>query len=138
MPRYVLLLNELLKKTPEGHNDQIAVRKAIEQIENVVANMDEQGSQMRADNKVKKLAKSLEKFCIKNKFAIDAKEATRVLVKSGTLMVTNDQEEICGEVFLFKDILILTDTMKGLKVVCFFELAFAQILALKAQSKSFS
>ena len=118
IPRYQLLLKELQKSTPEDHPDYPFISKALECILVVAKECD---SAMNGDKET-----SL-KVSIQNSFgsSFQLMKASRKLLKYGPAKWTHMREETPVMVFLFSDLLILSnqfDNELNLHVITKYEL----------------
>jgi len=108
IPRYKLLLTELLKATPEDHIDYSDVSAALNLVEKVAAKVNESIRAQQAADAMRRLQAELR--------IADLVQPTRYFVKSGTLIkqCRNSDEEY--ELYLFNDMLIYaTRGIRGLK-----------------------
>ena len=118
IPRYQLLLKELQKSTPEDHPDYPFINKALECILAVAKECD---SAMNGDKET-----SL-KVSIQNSFgsSFQLMKASRKLQKNGPATWIHMKEETPVMVFLFSDLLILSnqfDNELNLQVITKYEL----------------
>jgi len=122
IPRYELLLRELIKVTPENHKDFQNLLKAKEHAVHMNQFINEK--QKEHENKLKLQD-------IQNTISTPAPlmltGSNRLYIRDGPLKFTkNGQDVVNGHVYLFNDMIILTRTTKGKKGI------FKMIVPIKA------
>lgn len=101
VPRYRMLLEELLSVTDEGHPDEEPLREALERVKDVAKHINEEKRSMEEEKKLKDLA---ERFAPGE--VPDLVRFTRRFVREGDLIKARLQRRQRRRVFLFNDLLL--------------------------------
>lgn len=110
IPRYRLLLEDLLKHTPADHEDHHQLKVAVDRVKQVADDINE--SIKRAENR-QKVLQIQNSFMASSIFASEVKivEPSRVFIKEGSLLKICRKARKMRHFFLFNDILIYADLM---------------------------
>lgn len=107
IPRYVMLLKELLKHTPNDHPDYADLVSARFKIEQITQALD--AKKQQAENMAKLMALS---DCITKKGNVRVAEPYRRYIREGNITVERDGKKALYHVFLFSDAIFLTTASK--------------------------
>lgn len=110
IPRYELLLREILKHTPDRARDRKATQTAFDEIRSIASHINEQKREVESLSKLIKIQNGIRGL----KFALF--EPHRHLCKEGALLVQKNREKPKERiVFLFNDILLWTNLKNDYK-----------------------
>eukprot|EP01107_Rhizomastix_libera_P016597 TRINITY_DN6995_c0_g1_i1.p1 TRINITY_DN6995_c0_g1~~TRINITY_DN6995_c0_g1_i1.p1 ORF type:complete len:1108 (+),score=333.15 TRINITY_DN6995_c0_g1_i1:431-3325(+) len=105
LPRYVLLLADLLKSTPHNHPDFTPLGDALQSIRDLVTKVDQKKQEM---NNEELLRSTVEKIVDAGE-DLTISQRKRLFLKDGPVLVAKDERHL----FLFNDILIITKPPHG-------------------------
>jgi len=106
VPRYMLLLTDLLRFTPENHKDYLLLTNAIEEFKRVADQLNEGRRKAEAISKVFVIYKSLENYS--DNLIIKG----RVFIREGTLIEVSNKGKQCVYIFLFNNLMLLCKQIK--------------------------
>eukprot|EP00026_Physarum_polycephalum_P003053 Phypoly_transcript_03062.p1 GENE.Phypoly_transcript_03062~~Phypoly_transcript_03062.p1 ORF type:complete len:830 (+),score=140.31 Phypoly_transcript_03062:3-2492(+) len=108
IPRYELLLKELIKNTPEDHPDYVPLETALNQVRNVAIVLNEKHREQKSRTRV------LE---IKKLFGADFPDLVqphRILVDEGSVLLLPERRQVT--IFLLNDIIIFAEPTNDKKM----------------------
>eukprot|EP01117_Protostelium_nocturnum_P020073 TRINITY_DN887_c0_g1_i1.p1 TRINITY_DN887_c0_g1~~TRINITY_DN887_c0_g1_i1.p1 ORF type:complete len:1736 (-),score=672.97 TRINITY_DN887_c0_g1_i1:47-5254(-) len=109
MPRYIMLLSEILKNTREDHPDHADLKLAVEQVSLTTNLLNEKKRQADNNTKIREIEESIEP----NPGHLGA--PGRSLILEGEFVEVVKNQRIPIHIFLFSDLLILTRPPKKFK-----------------------
>jgi len=101
VPRYMLLITNLLQHTPESHQDFIPLSSALEEFKNVAILLNEGKRKAEAISKVFVIYKSLENY--PDNLILKG----RIYIKEGTLIELTKKGKRCVYIYLFNNLMLL-------------------------------